>query len=166
MPRPTTKEGLLLLSQSQYEKLLGFIDGLGPDQQARDEDLNGRDRNVRDVLCHLHGWHTMVHRWHDEGCAGGQPAVPGQGYTWRTIPALNRQLWQDSQATPLAQARRDFEASHALMQALVQGHSNDELFQVGIYRWTKSTTLGAYFVSATSSHYDWAWKTLRPLARR
>ncbi|MDR1213109.1 MAG: ClbS/DfsB family four-helix bundle protein, partial [Propionibacteriaceae bacterium] len=40
-------------------------------------------------------------------------------------------------------------------------HTNDELFSRGVYPWTKSTTLGAYFVSATSSHYDWAMKKLR-----
>lgn len=31
----------------------------------------------------------------------------------------------------------------------------------GNYAWTKTTTLGAYFVSSTSSHYDWAMKKLR-----
>ena len=29
------------------------------------------------------------------------------------------------------------------------------------YKWTGSTSLGAYLVSATSSHYDWAYKLIK-----
>ena len=39
--------------------------------------------------------------------------------------------------------------------------SNDELFTKGIYKWTRGTSLGSYFVSSTSSHYDWALKKLK-----
>jgi len=37
----------------------------------------------------------------------------------------------------------------------------EELFERGIYKWTKTSTLGAYFIGATSSHYDWAMKKLK-----
>lgn len=31
-------------------------------------------------------------------------------------------------------------------------------FQKKVYKWVGGSTLGSYFVSATSSHYDWAIK--------
>lgn len=39
--------------------------------------------------------------------------------------------------------------------------SIEDLFDKGRFDWTGTTTLGSYFVSATSSHYDWALKKLR-----
>ncbi len=30
-----------------------------------------------------------------------------------------------------------------------------------VYKWTGGSTLGSYFVSAISSHYDWAMKKLK-----
>lgn len=39
--------------------------------------------------------------------------------------------------------------------------SNEALFSKGFYSWTGTTTLGAYFISNTSSHYDWAIKKLK-----
>jgi hypothetical protein len=37
----------------------------------------------------------------------------------------------------------------------------EELFAKKAFSWTGTTTLGAYCVSATSSHYDWAIKKLK-----
>jgi hypothetical protein len=39
--------------------------------------------------------------------------------------------------------------------------TNDELFARKSFAWTGTSTLGAYCVSATSSHYEWAIKKLK-----
>jgi hypothetical protein len=52
-----------------------------------------------------------------------------------------------------------------MMIELIGKHTDEELFTKKRYGWTGSTSLGAYLVSATSSHYDWALKTLRPLKK-
>jgi hypothetical protein len=49
--------------------------------------------------------------------------------------------------------------------ALIEAHGDEELFTKKRYAWTGSTSLGAYLVSATSSHYDWATKKLRKAKR-
>jgi hypothetical protein len=46
--------------------------------------------------------------------------------------------------------------SHAKVLAIVERHTNAELFTKKRYAWTGSTSLGAYLVSATCSHYEWA----------
>ena len=50
----------------------------------------------------------------------------------------------------------DFIKSHGEIVKVIQSLPNEVLFGRGHYRWTGSNTLGAYFVSATSSHYLWA----------
>ena len=39
--------------------------------------------------------------------------------------------------------------------------SNEELFQKNVYDWVGGSTIGSYFISVTSSHYDWAMKKIK-----
>ena len=162
MPRPTTKQELIAAADSQFEKLWKLIDSMTAGEQDAAFAFEDRDRNLRDVLVHLYEWHRMVERWHAEGTLnGGMPAVPGEGYTWKTLPALNMEIWKRYQDVPLDEAKSMLRESHAMVMNLIEGHTNDELFDRGVYKWTKTTTLGAYFVSATSSHYEWAMKKIK-----
>lgn len=56
--------------------------------------------------------------------------------------------------------------SHNDVLALIEGFSDEELFTKGVYKWTAGSTLGAYFISSTASHYDWAIKKLRAHQRK
>ena len=51
--------------------------------------------------------------------------------------------------------------SHAAVMELAKDFSNEELFSKGVYKWVGGSTLGSYFVSNSSSHYDWALKKLK-----
>lgn len=130
--------------------------------QARVED---RSRNPRDVITHVHAWHLMVARWCREGDRGGTPQVPGGGHTWREIPAINDEIWEQFSATSYDAASELLRASHHDVMALIEAHTNEQLFGHGVYAWTRTSTLGSYFVSCTSSHYVWACKTLRTILR-
>ena len=61
----------------------------------------------------------------------------------------------------LGKAKEMLRKTHKKMLELIEIRTNDELFSKGVYKWTKGSTLGAYFVSSTSSHYDWAMKKLK-----
>jgi len=162
MPRPTNKAELLAAADEQFAKLWKLIDGMSSEALEAAFLFDDRDKNLRDVLVHLYEWHQMVMRWHREGTLeGGMPAVPGEGYTWQTLPALNLRIWENYQHVALADAKTMLRESHAMVLALIHAHDDAQLFGRGIYKWTKSTTLGAYFVSGTSSHYDWAMKKLK-----
>ena len=162
MGRPSTKDDLLLAADEQYKKLLSMIDGMPNELQEMEFEFEDRDRNLRDVLAHLYEWHMMVHTWYTVGTIKGlMPQVPGVGYTWRTIPDLNREIWKKYQNVPLDDIKGKFNNSHAMVVKLIEAHSNEELFSKDVYKWTKSSTLGAYFVSSTSSHYEWAMKKIK-----
>lgn len=168
MPRPQDKRTLLELADSNLEKLVKSIEALPPEVASRSFDgdqLNDRDRTVADVVCHLHEWHNMMVAWYQVGMSGAKPVIPAEGVTWQTLPVLNRRIHQKYAGTPLDQALAWLKASHQQVRALIDAHTDEELFSKKRYPWTGTTSLGAYLVSATSSHYDWALKTLKPLKK-
>lgn len=165
MPRPTDKSSLLDQCDQRFDGLLALVDSLSPAQQAAEYAFEQRDRNVRDTLAHLHAWHLMMLEWHRVGMSGATPEIPGKGYTWQTLPGLNREIWESCQGVSLASVRTSLEASQDGVRRLIEAHTDRELFTKALYSWTKSTSLGAYFVSCTASHYDWATKIVRKHAR-
>jgi hypothetical protein len=50
---------------------------------------------------------------------------------------------------------------HTKSLVLIESIPEDEMFTPGIHPWMNKNTLGAYFVSATSSHYRWARKEMK-----
>ena len=163
--RATTREELLSSSDAGYVALGALLERL-PDETLRAQfPFDDRDRCVRDVLGHLHAWHLMTFGWHEEGLRGDRPAVPAPGHTWRTLPALNLEIWSRYQGVDLATVRADLDTTHRRLGDVITQHTDDELFTKGLYPWTGSTSLGAYLVSATASHYAWALKKLRRFER-
>ncbi|MBK6629172.1 MAG: ClbS/DfsB family four-helix bundle protein [Flavobacteriales bacterium] len=161
MPRPTNKKDLLAQGRSRYEALNAFIVGLSPADRDRAFRPGTMNRNIRDVLGHLHHWHTFMLGWYAVGMKGGKPDMPAKGYTWAATPELNRWIHRKYSDIPLKKVRALFERSHADVVALIERHSDAELFTKKRYPWTGSTSLGAYLVGATSSHYDWALKLIK-----
>jgi hypothetical protein len=163
MPRPTDKLTLIELSQTNLDKLFALVEKIPADAEM---DLNGRDRNVRDVLVHLHEWHLMMESFYSDCVSGKVRAFLPKGVSWNTLELVNHPIRDKHQTTSLEQARGLLIASHAKMLERVNQHSDEELFTKKYYSWTGTTSLGSYFISALSSHYDWAVKTLKPMIKK
>ncbi|WP_298537696.1 ClbS/DfsB family four-helix bundle protein [uncultured Algibacter sp.] len=161
MPRPKSKKELLELSQANYEKLLkllGSYSNMELEKEFPPETLN---RNAKDVLAHLHEWHLMMLDWYKIGMKGEKPDIPAKGYTWRTLPELNRKIWEKHKDVKFQTAKNLFDDSYKQVQRVIKEHTDEELFEKKRYKWTGSTSLGAYLISNTSSHYDWAIKLIK-----
>jgi hypothetical protein len=161
MPRPKSKSELLALSAENYSKLLSFIENLPPAKQQSTFPKGYLNRSIRDVLAHLHAWHLLFNDWYSVGMKGEKPAIPAEGYTWKTTPDLNVVIQKKYADTPIAEVRKNLEQSHEEIMHLIKSHSDEELFEKKRYKWTGTTSLGAYLISATSSHYDWALKLIK-----
>jgi hypothetical protein len=159
MARPINKTELLSLSNENFEKLIRLIDQYS--DQNRVFAPGTMNRNIRDVLAHLHHWHLMMQEWYTLGMSGKKPEIPAPGYSWKTTPLLNQRIWEEYRYTDLDSIHEKLMASHALMTTLIQKHSDEDLFEKKKYAWTGTTSLGAYFIGATSSHYDWAIKLIK-----
>lgn len=161
MPKPKTKTELLEASQENYAKLQQFITTLNEEQRIAIFPEGTLNKNIRDVLGHVHHWHLMMIGWYTQGMKGIKPAMPAKGYTWKMTPSLNIKIWEDCQSasydTTLAQLQTSFEQ----VQIIIQSHTDEELFEKKRYSWTGSTSLGAYLISNTSSHYHWALRLIK-----
>jgi len=125
-----------------------------------------QDKNPRDLIMHLHEWHKMLIEFHDKNMAGEKVAFLPEGFSWKTTPELNKLFWDNYQNVTLDEAKKLLATSHAEVMKRMRSHANEELFTRGYYDWTGTTTLGAYFISAASSHYDWAHKLLKKMEKK
>lgn len=123
------------------------------------------NRNVRDILAHLYHWHLLFFGWYEVGMKGDKPAIPAEGYTWKTTPELNKWINEKYSNEKLSVIRKLLFDSHTKITELIESHSNEELFEKKRYKWTGSTSLGAYLISTTSSHYDWAFKLIKRVTK-
>lgn len=161
MSRPTNKNDLLTLSQKNYKNLNNFVDSFTEEDKKKEFPKGTMNRNFRDVLAHLHHWHLMMLEWYSIGMKGEKPDIPAKGYTWKTTPELNRKIWEMYRTTDIKEVRPLLDKSFHDIQKIIEKHSDAELFEKKKYKWTGTTSLGAYLISATSSHYDWALKLMK-----
>lgn len=162
MPRPKNKTELLELSEINFKKMFELIDLFDADELVNGKiPFEDRDKNMRDILAHLHHWHLMMLKWHKVGMSGEKPDIPAKGYTFKTTPALNQMIWENCQDTDYEDAKKLLKKSHKDIHKIMQHHSDEELFEKKRYKWTGTTSLASYLISSSSSHYDWAMKKIR-----
>ena len=154
MPRPKSKDDLLKAAQDNFETLLASIEGIPT--QKRETAGVCEEWSIKDILAHLHEWHNMMSRWYRDGMAGTNPEIPAPGFTWKTTPELNNTIYKQHKDSDYKKIVTKLKQTHNEMLNLIDSHSDQELFTKKKYAWTGSTSLGAYLISATSSHYDWA----------
>ncbi len=161
MSRPVHKDDLMLESEKTYHELMQFIDTLPESVKTQAFPPGTLNRDIRDVLGHLHQWHHMMLDWYQQGMKGLKPVMPAEGYSWKDTPKLNATIQQRYHSMPLKDVRKLFMATHKKVHGLIIKHNQEELFVKKYYPWTGSTSLGAYLISATSSHYSWALKLIK-----
>lgn len=161
MPRPKTKEELIIAGSENFKKLFDLINSMSEEEQNRPFSFEDRDKNIRDVLVHLYEWHQLLIKWIKSNQAGEKASFLPKPYNWKTYPDMNMKLWEKHQQTPYVEAISMLERSHADSMKLIEAFSNEELFTKKYFSWTGTTSLGSYCVSGTSSHYDWALKKVK-----
>ena len=171
MARPKTKENLMIAAKENFEKLNTLISKMSdkelttPFDFSKDEKKKEahwkRDKNLRDVLIHLYEWHQLILNWVESNQKGEEKPFIPQPYNWRTYGDMNVEFWKKHQNTSLEDATKALQKSHKEVLKLAENFTNEELFSKKVYKWVGGSTLGSYFVSATSSHYDWAIKKLK-----
>ena len=161
MARPKTKAELISLSKSNYGKLLTLVDSFTDNELDVEFPKRYLNRNIKDVLAHLHHWHLLFLNWYRIGMAGEKPDMPEKGYSWQMTPALNKAIWRKYEKEKFGVIRLQLNESFEEVRKIIFRHSEKELFHKKVFRWTGSTSLGVYLVGATSSHYDWAYKLIK-----
>ncbi len=159
MARPKTKPELLESARNQFQLLLQEVEKV-PDNLLAE---NGVCENwsVKDILAHLHAWHMLFLTWYQLGMSGEKPAMPAPGYNWKQTPELNQAIYEEYRGEAFDAIRISLLESHQEVLAVIEKHSDQELFTKKLFKWTGSTSMGSYLVSAASSHYTWAYDLIR-----
>ncbi len=171
MGRATTKPDLIKAANEQFEKLWKLIDSMTEDEQTaafnfgdnfnKKEAHWKRDKTLRDVLIHLYEWHQLLLNWTKANQKGEKKPFLPEPYNWKTYGQMNVEFWEKHQSTPYEDSRKMLYDSHKKVMTMIEEFTDKELFDNKYFDWTGNSTLGAYCVSATSSHYDWAMKKMK-----
>ena len=171
MARPTSKTDLMNAAQINFQKLNDLIASMTenelktPFDFSKDEKKKEahwkRDKNLRDLLVHLYEWHQLLLNWVSSNMRDEDRPFLLSPYNWKTYGEMNVEFWKKHQNTSLEDAEKMYSRSHEEVMKLAETFSDNELFTKAIFPWVGGSTLGSYFVSATSSHYDWAIKKLK-----
>jgi hypothetical protein len=139
-----------------------LADSLPPDLALG---LEARDRNARDVLGHIAGWHQMMLRWNSHALKCVPTAVPAYGYTWDEVTELNLAIWRVIQGTGYRWMRAAIGRTHARALAMLDSLTAEQLWTPGLYEWTRGGTVGGWVGSLTARHYEWGVTKLRRALR-
>ena len=171
MGRPHTQIDLQEAASENYEKLMKLIDSLTDAELNTEFDFSTdekkkeahwkRDKNVRDVVIHLYEWHNLMLKWIENNKGGIRKPFLMEGYNWKTYGDMNQVFWKRGQDISMEAAMEMLKESHGKIMEAIEGMSNEEMFSKGVYDWVGGSTIGSYFVSVTSSHYDWAMKKIK-----
>jgi hypothetical protein len=159
MGRPTTKAELAAAADREFDRLWAAVDAVPVGDRERAGACEAW--SVKDLLAHLHAWQEMTLNWEQAGSAGEHPSIPAEGYTFAETPALNEAIHQRSMNDAWDDVVARLRVTHSELRAVIERYSGDDLFTKQRFAWTRSTSVGAYLVSATSSHYAWASKLIR-----
>ncbi len=143
----------------EYGLLVAEIESVDP--ESREAPGACEQWSIKDILGHLHAWHQMFLTWEAAGAAGETIEMPAPGYTWKDTPALNEEIYQRIKDVSYTDTVTGLADSHAKVAAVISSYADEDLSTKRRYKWTGSTSVLSYAVSATSSHYDWARKLIR-----
>lgn len=171
MPRPLTKADLILAAGTNYITLMELIDSLTQKELNTEFDFSKdekkkeahwkRDKNMRDVILHLYEWHNLMLKWVESNKRGLRQPFLMEGYNWKTYGDMNVVFFERNQQVTLEVALEKLKESHQAIMSKIEEMSNYELFQKNCFDWVGGSTLASYYISVTSSHYDWAIKKIK-----
>lgn len=167
MPTPETAIALQAAAMRGFRTLEEVIDVIPPATRDRpfpvpatSAEASGvpgtaRDRDLQDVLNHLHAWHVLLLGWLDAIDRGGAPAYPADGYGWSRLDALNLSLRDEYRVKNVSRALARLQTSHAAALARVSALGDDVLFDADRFDWLGGS-LAVPVHECLGGHYAWA----------
>ena len=155
-----THAGILERNDAEFATFVALVESLPAERLDEPFAGTARDRNVRDVVAHLHAWHILLERWHSDGAAGGSPRFPPRGTRGAGSTNSTRICVSSGRTRALAELLPLLKASHESLQAMVALHTDAELDDPAAYAWTRGSALGEYALECGGNHYAWGRATI------
>jgi hypothetical protein len=157
--RAKTKKELLESIRTTRGLLDKKFSKLTPNQMVWPGSMD--DWSVKDILAHLVDWEQRFIEWYKAGRRGEIPETPAPGFTWRELPRLNQEGFEQHKNETLEDVLERYEKSYLEVLELVEGMKEQEIFEAEYYAWTGESSLLPWIAANTSSHYNWARRNIR-----
>ncbi len=112
-------------------------------------------------MVHLYEWHQLLINFVEKNKRGEKTSFLPSPYNWKNYGEMNDNFQINGQKKSLSEITQQLSESHMKLITLIEDFSNKELFTKKYFDWTGSTSLGQYFQSSMSSHYEWAYKKIK-----
>ncbi len=162
MPIPTSREQLIEIVQSSFEKLDRELAEAGPDIG----DLPCVDDwTIKDLMAVRAWWTASVVEWIEKGKSGADPSLPAPGYGWRETPRLNDTIVREAEPESYAEVLSRLRDGYRRVRAAIDSLDDEELLEVGAYEWAGKWPLARWISINTARQYVTAWTFIRRALR-
>lgn len=156
---PRTREDLLQDLDRAFSKLQATLDEAGPRAGA----LKCVDTwSLKDLLAVRVWWVESIGDWIEAGRRGDALDLPAPGFAWRETPRLNGEIVRRSQRDSLRSLRSRLEQAVTRVRGHVDGLTDQQLLQPGVFAWTGRYPLARWISMNTTRQF----KTARIYVRR
>lgn len=146
-----SKSELLAAIQTTHDKLFADLATV-PDALSREATLEGHAKGTvmspADLVAYLVGWGLLVLKWCDLKDKGQSVDFPETGYKWSELGLLAQKFYADHAHQEYRALLEQFAEVHARLMALVEGHSDAQLYGAP---WFEKYTLGRMIQFNSSS---------------
>lgn len=169
MKYPEDKQSLIAMAQEGYDALMSLLEATSlqvlesnflPRQTKAKCATFEQGENMRDVLMHIYEWQRLQSAFVANIRKGAPKDFIPEPYrkNYKEMDEVNRLRHQSVAVKEAIALLKD---SHAEMMQLMESFSEEELLGKKVFKVTYTTTMGAYFLSVTSSPYGQALKRLK-----
>lgn len=153
MALPRTKADLSAITVRQRDALAALLAGLTREQMMWP---GAYGWSAKDHVAHLAEWDRMFLGWYEAGLRGEEPPVPAEGYTWATMDALNKRIYDQHRDDQIEHVLADWRETSKQLMAGTEAISELDLFSPGRFPWTGRGTLASFVYECGANHYRWA----------
>ncbi|HVO70162.1 MAG TPA: ClbS/DfsB family four-helix bundle protein [Aggregatilineaceae bacterium] len=151
MTDPATKTELLERTRSEHLRLEAALTGISEEDMLRPGVVGAW--SIKDILAHISDWEQRFLSWYRAGQRGEVPERPEPGLTWDDIDLLNQRIYDRHRLRTLPDVQAGFDDSYRELITAVDAMSEDELFTVGRFAWTRDYPLLVYLRANADEHY-------------
>ncbi|MFX1485133.1 MAG: DinB family protein [Promethearchaeota archaeon] len=164
MKRKLTKVNIIdriRMERRRLEKNIAYLS----DDDMQESGVIG-EWSVKDILAHLFDWEHRFLGWYDAGLRGEVPETPAPGLKWSQLRILNQQVFEKHRDRKLKDVKDEFQSSFKKVLDTIERIPENDIFEIGRYKWTGKENIGGYILANTANHYRWAKSRIRSWMKR